>query len=123
MIMIESVRLLSERLEVLTPPNDIKQHIPATLIGLGVYNQLIQDYAMDPVLFKECIESRGWYLTTVGDIDCPMFTLLYTNRGMVTIPPYPEGESHPTVSKWILAYNRRRNPLQKFIDYVMSWFK
>jgi len=118
-MMIESLAVLKERLETITTPRDTREHLPAATLGVSLYRQLNTDYETDAVLFRECVAKQGWQLEDVGQTGNPMFVLLLTDKGMVTLTQMPGGDDNPLLRQWLGRSALQRSPLHRIVE----WFK
>lgn len=123
-MLFESVRELQDRLDELPPPATLKTHLTANFIGLRLYGKLVADYAQDQSGFEQCIKSLEWRMEYVGHCDDPMFALLFTPKGMLTLTKFPDGERDPLMRTWLDVYTKEHaTPWQRFKQSVRNWFK
>lgn len=123
-MMFESVRELQDRLEELPFPATPKTHLPAATVGATLYGKLMADYARDQTGFVKCVRSLDWEVEHVGNSVDPMFALLFTPKGMMTITKFPEYENDHMVKGWLEMYLRYNDsPWRRFKCAVRNWFK
>lgn len=123
-MLFESVRELQDRLDELPPPATLRTHLSATVIGSRLYGALVADYTQDQSGFEQSVKSLDWRMEYVGHAADPMFALLFTPKGMMTLTKFPEGEYDPMVRAWLDVYAKEyETPWQRFKQSVRNWFK